>query len=394
MHLPSLIQLIISALAAFGGLSTALVLSLAGLGNLVLDPHSPDKLLPFSLAWASVVVSLLLIPPAGLALLRLMKRRPTIPWLRAGVRLPSLFLLLTPLLLLSGSWAARHSLVDWLILPPVQVLVIGIPLWWLVEFGRRGLSAGSEQRGWGLFSLSLLAVPVLAILLEVIIVMALIVIGGVWLAATPTLNEAVASAAQQITNSDMDPAVIEQVLLPFFRQPLVIAVILGLIAGVVPLVEELIKPIGVWFLAWHRPTPSEGFVGGLLSGSAFALVESLSMLSTPVGDAWPILAVGRIGTGILHTTSCAMMGWGLASVWHDRRFGRLALGFGGAVIFHGLWNLLSMLVGLDALLEFGGLLGNVVAAAPALLVSLAVIMLVILTFANRRLRRGIQNAAT
>ena len=392
MHLPSLIQLIFSALTVIGGLSAAFVLYLIGLGNIVLNPDSPDRLLLFSLAWASIIISLLLVPPAALALLRLMKRRPTIPWLRGGARLPALLLLLTPLLLLSGSWAARHSLVDWLILPPIQVLVIGIPLWWLVEFGRRDLPIGSEQRGWGLFGLSLITVPLLAILLEVMIVIALIMIATIWLAATPTLNAALTSAAQLIINSDMDPAVIEGVLLPLVRQPLVIAALLGLVAGVVPLVEEVVKPAGLWFLAWQHPSPSQGFVGGLLSGSAFALVESLSMLSTPVGEAWPILAIGRIGTGILHTTTCAMVGWGLASAWHDRRFGRLALGFGGAVFFHGLWNLLSMLVGLDALLEFDGLLTNLVTAAPALLALLAILMLAIVAVANRRLRRGVLRA--
>ena len=388
IHLPSLFQLIASGLAVIVGLSTALVLYLAGLGNVVINPNSPDSLLLFSLAWTSVMVSSLLVPPGTLALLRLMKRRPTIPWLRAGMRLSALLLLLVPLLLLGGGWAARYPLVDWLILPPIHILVISIPLWWVVEFGRRGLSAGSEQRGWGLFSLGLLAVPVLALLLETMALMALLIIGSVWLAATPDMSEAITIAAQQMVDSEMDPAVIEQILLPFIKQPFVIAILLGLVAGVVPVLEELVKPLGVWFLALRRPTPSEGFVGGLLSGSAFALIESLSLMSAPVGEGWPLLVVGRIGTGILHTTTCGMVGWGLASVWRDRRYGRLALGFGGAVFFHGLWNLLSIVIGLDALLEFDGLLSNVVAAAPVLLVTLAALMLAVLVVANYRLRQG------
>jgi hypothetical protein len=66
------------------------------------------------------------------------------------------------------------------------------------------------------------------------------------------------------------------------------------------------------------------------------------MLSTSSGDTWPALVVGRAGTDLLHMTTSALLGWGLASAWQDGKYGRFILVYLGAVAAHGLWNLVSL----------------------------------------------------
>ncbi len=46
--------------------------------------------------------------------------------------------------------------------------------------------------------------------------------------------------------------------------------VLAVISGIVPLIEEILKPIALWSLVGKDLTDQEGFVAGLLSGAGFA----------------------------------------------------------------------------------------------------------------------------
>jgi len=81
----------------------------------------------------------------------------------------------------------------------------------------------------------------------------------------------------------------------------------------IPLLEELLKPLAIWILVWRKLTPVEGFVAGLICGSAFGLIESIGNLASISGSDWIIVVLGRTGTGLLHTVATGLVGWGLAS---------------------------------------------------------------------------------
>jgi len=98
------------------------------------------KFLPFlSLMWVCGLVCLLLLPSILLSVMRLLdKPLPTWQW-KGEFRVASLAMIVWPLALIAGTYISRTGALDWLLLPPLQLLVVGLPLWWLIEFGRRGL---------------------------------------------------------------------------------------------------------------------------------------------------------------------------------------------------------------------------------------------------------------
>jgi hypothetical protein len=119
-------------------------------------------------------------------------------------------------------------------------------------------------------------------------------------------------------------------------------------------------------------------------------MESLGNLANPLGDQWALVAVGRLGTGVLHITTSALVGWGMASAWRDRRYWHLSGAFLLAVFLHGCWNLFGILLGLAEFLD-PALASNVVllrlgGIAPFAMGVLMITMVFILMGANRRLR--------
>jgi RsiW-degrading membrane proteinase PrsW (M82 family) len=139
---------------------------------------------------------------------------------------------------------------------------------------------------------------------------------------------------------------ISQLIEPFLRQPIVVYGVFALMAGVIPAIEELLKPMALWALAGKKISPQEGFVGGLIAGAGFALIENVLYFTNVItaGD-WLVVAVGRAGTGILHMLASGIAGWGLAKGWRDRKWWTLIFSTLGAILLHGLWNGLAIASG-------------------------------------------------
>jgi hypothetical protein len=96
-----------------------------------------------------------------------------------------------------------------------------------------------------------------------------------------------------------------------------------------------------------------------------------------------------MGTAVMHITTAAIMGWGLASVWRSRRYLRLAPVYLGVVFIHGLWNGLAILTSLASLqVQQAGPASSVLnGAAAMILLLLVVVLLLALIGGNRRLAR-------
>ncbi len=129
-------------------------------------------------------------------------------------------------------------------------------------------------------------------------------------------------------------------------KPGTIITILVYLSILVPLVEELIKPLGVWILARKLNSPSQGFALGALSGAGYGLAETINV-SGQVGD-WGSLLFTRIGTGLLHITTSALMGAAIVMAWRERRYLRLAGTYLIAILLHGLWNAAAITYGISA----------------------------------------------
>jgi hypothetical protein len=150
----------------------------------------------------------------------------------------------------------------------------------------------------------------------------------------------------------------------------------------------LFKPLAVWFFARKLSSPAQGFALGMLSGAAFALVESLNA-SGDGSMSWPVIVLVRAGTGLLHMTASGLVGWGIASAFQQKRLLRLPAAYFAAVAIHGVWNACAVGLGFASLGESIGRPEWLAQFAPALLDGMLVLgpgMLIVLTACNRKLQ--------
>ena len=374
--------LLIVVLGLLGGVSAAFAQSAAPVGQL-------GSLLLF--AAGMFACGLLLIPSAVYSGKR-MAGRPVLaaPRLPAFLR-PTILILALPLVLLAGYWVVEKTDLSWLLLPPLHVLAIGLPVLWLVYLARRGLPGGSPQRLWGVLGSGLVLGPLLILILETI---AFVVLGGVVIlviSQQPDLISQLSDMSQQIFEGSISPQELVQALAPIINQPWAIFSAILFVALIVPLIEEAIKPIGVWLLVGFNLTPAAGFAAGALSGAGYAFFESLALASST--EEWTIMVTVRIATAVIHILNTALMGWALASAWQDKSYLRLALTYAGVVLFHGAWNALAVLNAVDSLLgEFGlqpdlTLVSWLGPVAPYLIGGMTVIAFAALLWVNFRLRQ-------
>lgn len=387
VRLSSVLQLVVSGFGLIFFLTGAAGMFLAGVlakvsGGLV-NSANADALSFFTFGWLSLAISLLLIPSLIYTLASLFGRGGVALRLPGGFRAASVAGLFWPLLLVAGQALAGRPALSWLLLPPVQVLSALIPLWWLVELGRRGLQGGSPQRRWGVLSFGLIVTPLLAIVLEILLLLGVVVLLLVWLNRQPQFLAELNRLAQRLAAAQMNPEATLRILRPYLQQPLVVYGLLAFVAGLIPLMEELFKPLGVWLVASRRITPQEGFVAGLLCGAAFALIETSGALAGPAGGSWLGTITGRAGTGLLHVVTAGLSGWGLALAWSKARYLQLGCIFLGVFALHAAWNTFGVLLSLYE--GSAALLGRLHSAAPFVLGALAGTMLFILFGVNRKL---------
>jgi len=157
------------------------------------------------------------------------------------------------------------------------------------------------------------------------------------------------------------------------------------------MIEEIFKPMALWLLLNRPLRDDEGYTLGLISGGAFALLESAGMIIQISPENWLTAVILRSGTGVLHIGLSGLVGFGLASSKRLRKPGRgisFVLLAGG---LHGLWNSLALFSGLasfPAMDTIGGNQINMGSIIAITLMGLVFVFVIILNiFINRYLRR-------
>ena len=277
------------------------------------------------------------------------------------------------------------------LLPVVHILANGAGIFWILDLTRRKLPDESAQRVWGAFGSGLTLAPAITFVLEM---MLLIVIGIFWfllLQTQPEFKQDLLNLANRLQQSTGDSALLERAAGRFIARPGVAGTIFLYIAVLIPVVEEILKPIAVWLLLGRKLLPWEGFLIGATAGAGYALFENLTIGAG--ADIWTYVMISRLGTAAIHIMTSGLMGWGLASAWAEKRYGRLAGSFLAAVILHGVWNALNILTALAEFPAFHdqlGLFGSYFAAyAPVGLIILAAGCFLGLLRANTAFRRAI-----
>jgi len=349
----SLIQLVFSALAAFlllGAASLIMVTSAIQYFSRVTSRVDPTQslMVAASLTFAGVLI----LPSAWYAWKHLAfpGQEPAIRPERRG-----LVLILTLLVvvivagtLLLGNWVSQNNSLAWLLLPPLNIIATGLPALWLVYIGTRGLIAGLPRRRWGVFASGLVLSPLIILVLELLVLVGIGLLAILWAVLDPNISNQLNSLVFRLQNSAPNMDAILRILLPFLLHPGILFITFAFVSVIVPLIEEALKPIGVWFLAGQKLTPSQGFAYGILSGAGFGLFENLGNTSGG-GEAWAILASTRITTLLLHCLTAGLVGWALASAWGQKRYLRLGITYAVAVLIHGLWNGMAVLSSISSL---------------------------------------------
>ena len=341
----------------------------------------------------SSLVALVLLPSAILAVIRLMgKPVPQWRFAREGT-LANIGIGLVPVLIVAGIFVSMNRYISFVLLPLLQLGIVILPLIWLLVTARRNLSLPSSQHDWGLATFSLTVTVPLIILLEAVIVLVLVIAGVMYLQTwNPGLTQEFSVTLDRLMNSGGENEAVLRIIRPYLTQPTVMYSIFAVMAGLIPLLEELLKPLALWFFAGRPLTPKEGLLGGMICGAAFALFESLGSLVSIEAVSWASVAIGRIGTGILHVTASGLVGWGMAKAWSEGRAGLLAGAYLAAFGLHSLWNLSALMTGFRELAQASPVMVNslngIVQASPFVLVMLACFMISILLKANIMLQKA------
>jgi len=241
-----------------------------------------------------------------------------------------------------GSFAFSSGTAQWVLGSVAHLMAAGGPVVFTAFLALRQTPILSNRRGWGHFLGGLWAAPPIALILELLALIPAAVLVFLGLAVSERgLSVLQAMAAADLT-SDAD---FNQLLSSLISEPIVVGVAIAFLAAVVPLIEESIKSVSIWPVLARRPSVGEGFLGGVLAGSGYALFESL-LLAQP-GEDWVSSMVARAGTPLIHAFGTGLVGWGLIEAIVNRRPIRLLALYLTAVGLHGMWNFTALAVGLS-----------------------------------------------
>ena len=295
------------------------------------------------------------------------------------------------LALLLGQLIQENTSVNWLILPVLTVPAVVLPIWVLTSLGARDLSLGSRWRAGSVLGLSLTITPFVLFVLEIVVLIVIFILVIIYAVGNPQVMAEFERLSSQFMFLDPESDEALRILMPYLVKPAVIVPVAILFSIIIPLLEELLKPLAVWLLINRLDSAGQGFALGALSGAGFAIIETFNV-SGQMAE-WGELLFTRIGTGLLHITTSALMGAAIYLAFRERRYLRLFATYLLVVLLHGLWNFGAVTNSFSGLLVSNGGLNTdmpvdvyqtIQTTSAAGLVVLTIILLALLILGNRR----------
>ncbi|HEX2991612.1 MAG TPA: PrsW family glutamic-type intramembrane protease [Anaerolineales bacterium] len=390
-HLPSLFGSLLFLLGAALGLGAALLLGVVALSRFFIGGSfdARETIVLTVVAFEGV----LLLVAAVISFQKFLQKPSadsdvsyTISAWQIGI-----LVILAGLAILLGHQVYENQSVNWVLLPLLTIPAVFLPILILLGLGVRRLHLGTRWLAWNVLGISMTLVPFILFLVEIIALFLILILAGIFAVSQPQI---VAEMDRLVTQIYMlgpgpDPEVLMELVAPFVLKPGVIGITLLYIAVLVPLLEEAIKPLGVWLFGNQLNSQAQGFALGALSGAAYALIETLGV--SPQTTDWSTLLLTRVGTGLLHVTTSALMGGAISFAIRERRYLRLLGTYILAASLHGLWNasavfytFSTMAESLEQSVSFARLSQPIAVGMTLLSVGL----LVILVVSNRRMRNN------
>lgn len=223
--------------------------------------------------------------------------------------------------------------------PYLTPLAISIPIWWLVEFGKRNLPPVTSRKQSAALSFGASYGVLFIMFLELSVV--LFMVAGFLIFANAQAGSQ--QWMKSINPAHIDTQFLEHYLTAIVQNPWFIAALFSVVGIIAPFLEESLKPAALWVLRKRSLTPVQGFILGLYFGGAFALVENAGMVIQFGAEGWVENILLRASTALLHIACSGLVGWGYARSMQpgkNRAFWKPLL---SAFFLHGIWNSLALL---------------------------------------------------
>lgn len=238
--------------------------------------------------------------------------------------------------LMIGNWANERASINWILLPVLTIPAVAVPIWLLIKFGAQKLPLGPRWQTWSMLGLGMTLAPLLIIIFETMALIAIGILIVIYLIAQPDRASRLLNLSQQMMQIQPDSPEMINALRPFITHPITIILIFMFFSIIVPILEEMIKPLGLWLFGKKTESVAQGFAFGALCGAGYALAETYGV-SGQVAQ-WSTIVVMRIGTGLLHITASAIMGAGITAALRHKRYLFLLGSYMLSVLLHGSWN--------------------------------------------------------
>jgi hypothetical protein len=388
-HLPSLFGSLLFLLGAMFFFSIGLVMGVTALASLLTGKTVEANLTIFSLAFGFEGVILLI---ATFISFQKFLNKPSVEQntvFSFSKKHIALCIIVAGIAIIIGSPISEIDSANWIFLPLLTIPAVALPLWLLLGLSVRKLPFGTRWQTWNVLGLGMTLGPLILVTLEA----AVIIIGFigviVYIGTQPELLSEIERLTNELVLLGPNSERSIDLVAPYLTRPSVIVGALAYFALIIPAIEEIFKPIGVWLFASKLDSPAQGFALGALSGAAFALAETFGVSGQT--NEWAILLITRIGTGILHITTSALMGAAIFLAWRERRYLHLIGNYILVVALHGLWNALAIIFTFSTLMELlnqQGPLRTVQVPISIGMGILGIVMLAILIAYNRKLRNA------
>jgi hypothetical protein len=333
---PSILLLLLSSFSCLICFSTGALVGFTGLMEFA-SGNSEVVKSTLMLSMGSIFLGIILLPAVYYSFMRILNK--------PAMDLPLQRIPTTALIIVWIAAAGLGLLLEkqdsmLLLLLPLNVLTVVMPVWILARIAIRGLDVGSNECRWGTITVGMTIVPFLIGIAEIIAIAFIGIVAIIWIGVNPSILNAIEALSARLMYTN-NPDALARILTPYLLNPAVIITCLIFFSVFTPLIEEAIKPLGVWLSPNQIMTPRLGFAIGALCGAGYALVESLGALSSSYSS-WGLLSLARAGSDLLHIVTAGLMGWALVSAWRERKFLQLGLTYLVVILLHGIWNGLSL----------------------------------------------------
>lgn len=253
-----------------------------------------------------------------------------------------------------------------------QVLGALLPGIALLSFVSRWLARAAQPATWRQAAAQVSATLTVSLwwsaFWEILALVGLALVVGVVIAISPDG----ARTLEEIREQFSDPSFIAGG--EMLRQPGVLAFLLVLMAGCVPIIEEVGKVLAVGMLTLaRRPSRAQALMWGIVGGITFSVYEAA--FANPLPGMGLYITILRVGAMLIHACTAALTAVGLWEWLSRRRPGRFALGLALAMGLHSIWNVLAITVGaLQTVTDSIWLAASVAGAFLTLSVGAAVVL--------------------